>query len=55
MNISLSQRIFRSVDGISSYLIDACDPGTSAVGIGAYKDFYFDDDDYNIEVTAYDK
>ena len=55
MNISLSQRIFRSVDGISSYLIDACDPGTYAVGIGAYKDFYFDDDDYNIEVTAYDK
>ena len=55
MNISLSQRIFRSVDGISSYLIDACDPGTYAVGIGVYKDFYFDDDDYNIEVTAYDK
>ena len=49
------QRIFRSADGISSYLIDACEPGTYAVGIGAYRDFYFDDDDYNVEVTAYEK
>jgi len=55
MNISLSQRIFRSADGISSYLIDACDPGTYAVGIGAYREFYFDDDNYNVEVTAYEK
>ena len=49
------QRIFRSADGVSSYLIDACEPGTYAVGIGAYRDFYFDDDDYNVEVTAYEK
>ena len=55
MNISLSQRIFRSVDGISSYLINACDPGTYAVEVRAYKDFYFDEDDYNIDVIAYEK